>query len=66
MIVAKSGSRNLNHWVREERNLYEDDKQAFGEEPPVLSGIAIMTDTDDTSEAATAFYGDIVLKNALH
>jgi hypothetical protein len=27
-----------------------------------ISGVAIMTDTDNTGESATAFYGDILLK----
>jgi len=40
----------------------EDYKQAFGKEPPMISGIAIMTDTDNTGESATAYYGDILLK----
>ncbi|HWQ95684.1 MAG TPA: DUF3047 domain-containing protein, partial [Gammaproteobacteria bacterium] len=40
--------------------VYEDYKKTFGEEPPMISGIAIMTDTDNTGEAATAYYGDII------
>ena len=64
MIVVKSGSEKLNQWVTEERNLYEDYKRAFGEEPPAISGVAIMTDTDNTGESAVAYYGDIVLKKA--
>jgi len=46
-------------WVNEERNIYEDYKRAFGEEPPLMNGLAIMTDTDNTKERATAYYGDI-------
>ena len=64
MIVVESGTERLNQWVSEERNIYEDYKKAFGEEPPMISGIAIMTDTDNTGESATAFYGDIVFKKA--
>ena len=60
MIVVESGAGDVNRWVTEERNVYEDYKAAFGEEPPLISGVAIMTDTDNTGEAATAFYGDIV------
>lgn len=62
MIVVESGSSKLNIWITEERNVYEDYKRAFGEEPPMISGVAIMTDTDNTGESAEAFYGDIVLK----
>jgi Protein of unknown function (DUF3047) len=61
MIVIESGSANLNQWQSYRRNVYEDYKQAFGEEPPRVSGIAIMTDTDNTGETATAFYGDVRL-----
>ncbi len=59
MIVVESGSGKLNQWVSEERNVYEDYVKAFGEEPPLISGVAIMTDTDNTGESATAYYGDI-------
>ncbi len=63
MFVVESGSEKLNQWVEEERNLYFDYKSAFGEEPPPIESIAIMTDTDVTGETATAYYGDIVLKH---
>jgi len=57
-------SNTSNRWVTEERNLYEDYKNAFGEEPPMVSGVAIMTDTDNTGESATAYYGDIFFKGS--
>jgi hypothetical protein len=62
MIVVESGATKLNQWVNEERNLYEDFKKAFGYEPPMISGVAIMTDTDNTGEQAVAYYGDIVFR----
>jgi hypothetical protein len=60
MIVVRSGAAAVGTWVDEERNVYEDYRKAFGEEPPMIKGIAVMTDTDDTGESATAWYGDIV------
>ena len=62
MIVVQSGVENLNAWVEEERNIYEDYKNALKEEPPTISGVAIMTDTDNTGESATAYYGDILFR----
>jgi hypothetical protein len=62
MIVVESGADRLNQWVNEERNVYGDYKQAFGEEPPKISGVAIMTDTDNTGGSATAYYGDILFE----
>jgi hypothetical protein len=62
MIVVESGETKLNQWVSEERNIYGDYKKAFDQEPPMISGVAIMTDTDNTGEKATAYYGDILFK----
>jgi len=62
MIVVESGLEKVDQWVNEESNIYGDYKQAFGEEPPMISGVAIMTDTDNTGETAVAYYGDILFK----
>jgi hypothetical protein len=59
MIVVESGSQKVGTWVEESRNVYEDYKKAFGEESPMINGVAIMSDTDNTKERATAYYGDI-------
>lgn len=59
MIVAESGAENLNKWVTVRRDVVADFRAAFGEDPPPISGVAIATDTDNTGESATAFYGDI-------
>jgi hypothetical protein len=59
MIVVESGAAKVGLWVEESRNVYEDYKQAFGEDPPMINGVAIMTDTDNTRERAVAYYGDI-------
>lgn len=59
MIIVESGPQKVGTWIDEERNIYEDYKNAFGQEPPMINGVAIMTDTDDTRERATAYYGDI-------
>jgi hypothetical protein len=59
MIVVESGPDRVGQWVTEERNVYEDFRRAFGREAPMISGLALMTDTDNTGETATAWYGDI-------
>ena len=61
MFVVESGAKRVGEWVEVERNVYEDYKRAFKEEPPPVLGIAVMTDTDSTGEAAVAWYGDITL-----
>jgi hypothetical protein len=59
MIVVQSGSAHLGEWVVQQRNVYRDYLRAFGEPPPMVSGVAIMTDTDNTGESALSYYGDI-------
>lgn len=54
MIVVGCGPDRLNTWVTEKRNVYEEHKRTYAEEPPMISGIAIMTDTDNTGESAEA------------
>jgi hypothetical protein len=61
MIVVDSGSVQLNQWVSHTRNIYQDYRASFEEEPPPVSGIAIMTDADNTGEQAVAYYGEITL-----
>ena len=62
MIVVESGTKKINRWVTQKRNLLEDYREAFHTDPPLISGVTIMTDTDNTGESATAFYGDIVFR----
>jgi hypothetical protein len=65
MIVVETGTERLNRWITEERNVYDDYKAAFGAEPPMISGVAIMTDTDNTKEYAVAYYGDVLFKRKI-
>lgn len=62
ILAVESGNAKAGTWVMEERNIYEDYKNMFGEEPPKAGAIAIMTDTDDTGDRVTAWYGDIFLR----
>jgi hypothetical protein len=56
----------VGQWVSEERNIYEDYRKLFGKEPPQIGAVAIMTDTDDTQDEVTAWYGDIFLEGENH
>ena len=64
MIVIESGPQRAGQWVEERRNVFEDYRAAFGSDPPPMAGVAIMTDTDDTGESVTAWYGDVLLERA--
>jgi hypothetical protein len=51
----------VGQWLEEKRNLVEDYRKCFGEDPGKAGGVAIMTDTDNTGEKAMAWYGPIRL-----
>jgi DUF3047 family protein len=62
MIVAESGRGKLGEWQEVVRNVYEDYRRVFGEEPGNITTIGIMTDTDNTGANVHAYYGDIVFR----
>ncbi|MFO1283319.1 MAG: DUF3047 domain-containing protein [Burkholderiales bacterium] len=62
MIVVESGRERLGRWIDYERDLAADWRAAFGDDPPPITGIAIMTDADNTGETARSWYGDIALR----
>lgn len=63
-VVVQSGTTRVGTWMDERRNVRADYRRIFGEEPPPIEGIGIMTDTDNTDGTATAYYGDIVFRRA--
>lgn len=64
IVVVTSGSAREGEWVSVRRNVLEDYRQAFGAEPPMIEGVAIMTDADNTGGRTEALYGDIVFRRA--
>jgi Protein of unknown function (DUF3047) len=64
MIVVASGSAGVGKWQSFSRNVYDDYRQAFDEEPGNLTGIGVMTDTDNTGGSVEAWYGDIRFRPA--
>lgn len=64
MIVVESGARRVGRWVEVRRNLMEDYRLAFGEEPGDIVAIGVMTDSDNTGSSARGTYGDITIRRA--
>ena len=62
MIAVESGPRMARQWLTETRNVLEDYRKQFGEDPPEVGAIAIMTDTDNTDSSAVAWYGVIRIR----
>lgn len=63
-IVLQSGKEHLGEWISEKRNIYEDYKTLFEEEPPEAGGITIMIDSNDTESSAESYFDDIRIEKA--
>jgi hypothetical protein len=61
-VALENSASPVNEWITEERDVYEDYRKAFGEEPQVITGVAVMTNTDNMGGKAEAWYGNIVFK----
>jgi hypothetical protein len=59
MIVVSTGEGRVGQWVQLRRNVLEDYRRIFGEEPGDIVAVGVMTDSDDTRQQARALYGDI-------
>ncbi len=55
MIPLQSGSERVGQWLEEERNILEDYREAFGENPPAKAGLAFMNDSDNTGESSESW-----------
>lgn len=59
MIAVASDEEGIGRWQSYRRNLADDFRRVFGEEPGHVSAIELMTDTDNTGGVAETFYGDL-------
>lgn len=65
MVVVESGGARAGQWVEESRDLERDYREAFGARwpgsVPAIDGVALSSDTDQTGEHVTAWFGDVRL-----
>jgi hypothetical protein len=63
LLIVESGLSKANQWITKRRNIYQDYKKAFGTEPDsTISAVIIMTDSDNTNDTTTSYYGNITFK----
>lgn len=56
MIVLQAGSERGGEWVEEDVDILKDYREAFGEDPPPVTSIAIMNDSDNTGESSVSYF----------
>ncbi|MBI3454532.1 MAG: DUF3047 domain-containing protein [Candidatus Rokubacteria bacterium] len=61
-VVVRSGAADLGKWITERRNVREDFKQIYGEEPEDPGVISFGIDSDDTKSTAESFMGPILFR----
>ncbi len=63
-VVPLMPADGPNAWSRPVRNLRRDYVDLFGREPPAVSAVAIMSDTDNTQTECVSYFGDIYFSAA--
>jgi len=58
-VVLRSGAADLSKWLTERRNVREDFKKIYGEEPEDPSILSFGIDSDDVKGAAESYMGAI-------
>lgn len=58
-IVVDSGPQHLRTWRDHQRNLAEDFRRAFNEDPGPLISVAVMSDSDNTRSRALTWFGPV-------
>jgi Protein of unknown function (DUF3047) len=66
MVVLESGNARAGEWVSESRDLEADFRATFGSSwngpMPAINGVAVSSDTDQTLETVSAWFGDLRLE----
>lgn len=62
MIAVESGPEKLGQWLEESRNVQEDYRKLFGEEPGRVVSVGLMTEADGSERSLEAYYGDIAFR----
>ena len=58
-IVLRDKTDQLNQWVMERRNVYEDYKKLFEEDPPKVGGISLYINSQHTESDAESCFDDV-------
>jgi hypothetical protein len=62
-VVMRSGTAELGKWISECRNVHEDYKRIYGEEPSdPVGAMSVAIDSNDTHSTAESFVGEIVFR----
>jgi hypothetical protein len=61
-VVVRSGAADLGTWFTERRNVVEDFKKIYGEDPDAPAALSVAIDSNDTSSTSESFIGTILFR----
>ena len=61
-VVLRSGTAELGKWMTERRNVADDFRKIYGEDPEPPGAVSISIDSNDTNSGAESFMGAIFFK----
>jgi len=62
-IVVRSGTAELGKWLTESRNVRDDYRRVYGEEPDDPGVLLVGIDSNDTQSSAESFIGPILFRS---
>jgi hypothetical protein len=62
VVVVRSGPAELGKWLTETRNVYEDYKKFYGEDPPVIRGMRFQINSQHTETSGESWFADVAFK----
>jgi len=63
-IVVRSGKSDAGKWLTETRNVYDDYKKLFGDEPGEVRGVRLQINLQYTETSAESYFADVVFEKA--
>lgn len=55
IVSLQRGGERIMRWIDENRNILEDYRLAFGEDPPATATLAILSDSDDMGQSSVSY-----------
>jgi hypothetical protein len=55
MVILQAGQDRIGQWQKEDVNIINDYRKAFGTDPPAFASFAVMNDSDNTGESSVSY-----------
>ncbi len=61
-VVVRSGKTGTGAWITETRNVYDDYRKLFGEDPGEVAGVRLQINSQHTGTSAESYFADVAFK----